>query len=327
MLVLGATGHIGQAVVRRALEQGWRVTAATRQARPVALSGLTVEIARVDDGLRELEESAAGHDLIVDAAAPHPLDPCMAGSEGWRRVVATAVEHTRKVVSAARRNQCRMVFISSSATLPRNEPPIRAMAAAWRRSVYPYFEAKAAMEDEVLGAARHGLPVVIVNPTACLGPWEFRREGSSFVRMTLARWFPVVTDQMMNFIDVRDVAAAIELALSKECFGRPIPLAGHNLTGAALAQQIAALNGGPIPYALSDQLAGPLTSAVALWTQTAFAALGSSAPDMWRAVPLIDDSLPTPPSPEQIAIGLTIRPLAETVRDSVDFHLSQTFIP
>ncbi len=324
MLVLGATGHIGQAVVRRALEQGWGVTAATRQAKPVALSGLAVETARLDEGL---SEAAFGHELIVDAAAPHPLDPCVGGSEGWRWIVDTAVERTRTVLSAARRNQCRLVFISSSSTLPRNEPPIRAMAAAWRRSVYPYFQAKAAMEDEVLQASRHGLPVVIVNPTACLGPWEFRREGSSFVRMTLARWFPVVTDQMMNFIDVRDVAVAIELALSKEYFGKPIPLAGHDVTGAALAQQIAALNGGPIPYALSDQLAGPPTSAVAFWTQAAFAALGSSAPDMWRAVPLIDDSLPMPPSPEQIAIGLTIRPLAETVRDSVDFHLSQNFIP
>ena len=61
------------------------------------------------------------------------------------------------------------------------------------------------MERTVVSAAADGLPVAIVNPAACLGPWEFRDEDSSFVRLALARRLPAVIDQTICVIDVRDV--------------------------------------------------------------------------------------------------------------------------
>jgi len=166
IVILGATGHIGQAILRRALAQNHWVTAVSRQADPVALRGLGVNIGRVDDGFGALTEIAAGHHLIVDAAAPYPLQPCLPGSERWRLAVDAAVWRTQKVIAAARYNRTRLAFVSSFTTLPRREPPLFAMETAWRRSMYPYFEAKAAMEQTVMAAARQGLPAVIVNPVA-----------------------------------------------------------------------------------------------------------------------------------------------------------------
>jgi len=54
VLVLGATGHIGQAVVRHALKQGREVTALTRQIDPEPLRGLGVNVVRIDSELRML---------------------------------------------------------------------------------------------------------------------------------------------------------------------------------------------------------------------------------------------------------------------------------
>jgi nucleoside-diphosphate-sugar epimerase len=262
-------------------------------------------------------ELAGGHDVIVDAAAPYPLEPCLLGSEQWQRGIELAVLRTRRVLDAARLNRLRLAFVSSFTTLPRHEAPLRALEAAWRRSVYPYFEAKIRMEQMVAAAAREGLPAVIVNPAACLGPWEFRAEGSSFVRLVLERRLPVVMDHVLSVIDVRDIAIAIELALLQECFEQPIALAGHNISLAKLAGQIAALDGGGgVPLGIDDRLA----SVAAFWTATVSAAFGSPTPDAWRAVPLIADSFPMQPSSEQIAIGLTIRPLEETLSDAVAFH-------
>ena len=192
------------------------------------------------------------------------------------------------------------------------------MEAAWRRSLYPYFEAKTAMERAVLDAARRGLHVVVVNPAACLGPWEFRPEGSSFVRMVLARRLPVVMDHTINVIDVRDVALAIELALLHRCMGRPIPLAGHDVSLPALAARIAALDGwtGRAPIGVNDRFA----SGMALWTNAAFAAFGLQAPDLSRAVPLIADGFAMRPSPEQLAMGLVPRPLDDTLSAAIRFH-------
>ena len=318
VLVLGATGHIGQAVVRHALEKGREVTAATRRTDPEALRGLDVKTVRIDAGLRSLAQLAAGHDVMVDAAAPYLFDLGLPGGEQWRCQVEAAVRRTELVVDAARRHRLRLAFVSSCATLSRHESPPAAAAALWRRSVSPYFEARAAMEQTVIAAASEGLPAVIVNPAAFLGPWEFQAGDRSIVRLVLARMLPVVADQTICVIDVRDVADAIDRAMSQEFFGRPIPLAGHNIALRDLVVRIARLAGmPPVPPLIVD---GRAVSAAAFWTQAAFTAFGLATPASLGLIPLIPDLLPMQPSREQIAIGLTIRPLEETLRDSVAFH-------
>ena len=317
ILVLGATGHIGQAVVRHALERGRAVTAVTRQPDPPALRGLDVNIEQVDEGFRALPTLVRGHDLIVDAAAPYPLAASVLGSPAWRMAVASALERTGRVLDAAFSSQARLVFISSFTTLPRPDSPLRILETNWRRSVYPYFEAKAAMEQAVLES---GLPSLIVNPAACLGPWEFRADSSSLVRLVLQQRLPVVMDQDLSVLDVRDLAEAIDRALAHELFGRPLPIAGHNLNLVELVGQIRALGGvnGPAPMPIDPRIA----ATTAFWTSAAFGAFGQSAPDVWRAVPLIADAFPMQPTPDQIAMGLELRPLSMTLLDAIAFHRS-----
>lgn len=318
ILVLGATGHLGQAIVRHALQRGFRVTAATRQSDPLALRGLTVETARLDQHLNLLPACAAGHDVLADAAAPYPLQPSIPGSLDWSAAVGDALRHAEHVVHAARSAGARLVFISSFTTLPRSESSLAALQSQWRRSTYPYFAAKQAMEQCVLHAAAQGLPAVIINPAACLGPWEFRSESSSFVRLVLNRRLPLVMDQVLSVIDVRDVAEIIGSALQREMFGRPIPVAGHNTHLAELARQILAIDGGndPAPLLIDPQMA----SFAALSASAAWAAIRQPVPDLWRAVPLIADAFPMLPSPDQVAIGLSLRPLLSTLHASVAFH-------
>jgi dihydroflavonol-4-reductase len=242
----------------------------------------------------------------------------MMGSSSWRAAVEAAVERTRRVVEAARSNGLRLAFISSFTTLPRRETPLAAMESAWRRSVFPYFEAKVAMERVVVEAAHEGLPAVIVNPAACLGPWEFRAENSSLVRLVLARRLPLMMDRTLSVIDVRDVAAAIDAALEQRLFGRPIALAGNNVTLVELARQILELDGtgGSAPIAVNASVA----SMAAFWTAISYAAMNQATPDPWRAVPIAADGFAMDPSPEQISLGLKIFTLRETLRDAVFFH-------
>lgn len=319
LLVLGATGHLGQAVVRHALERGRAVTAVTRQRDPIALRGLDVTIACFEPG--SLSQLAAGHDLLIDAAAPYPLDPCVPGTPAWQHAIDACLRHTRQVLDAARSNRIPLVFISSFTTLPRPDSPLAAIEAAWRRSTYPYFEAKAAMERAVLTAAREGLPAAVVNPAACLGPWEFRAEGSSFVRLVMARQLPAVMDQVISVIDVRDVAEAIDRILQLKLFGHPISLAGHNLSMVTLARLITDICGadGAPPVPIDPRIA----AMAAFWTSAAYAAFSQAAPDLWRAVPLVADGFPMQPSPEQIAMGLNLRPLTDTLHDAIAFHCAR----
>ena len=318
VLVLGATGQLGQAVLRQALSIGDEVTALTRRTDPPELRGLGVNVVRMDEGLTSLAGAAAGHDVIVDAAAPYPLDLGVPGSDYWQTQVNAAVCHIERVIEAARRHGLRLAFASSCATLPRRESPVSAAEALWRRSISPYFEVKTAMENAVLAAARAGLPAVIVNPAVFLGPWEFRDEQMSIVRLVLAGRLPVVMDRTICVVDVRDVAAAIDRALSHELFGRPVPLAGHNVTLQDLVSRTAWLAGMPAapPWAVDSGM----LAAGAFWSYAAFAAFGVRPPEYLSFIPLIPDVPAMEPSPEQIELGVRIRPLEETLRDSIAFH-------
>jgi dihydroflavonol-4-reductase len=321
VLVLGATGHIGQAVVRHALERGRKVTALTRQTNPEPLQGLDVNVVQVDSELRLLAGLAAGHDLMVDAAAPYPVTPSYPGSDQWQCQVDAAVARMEVVIDAARSNRTRLVYVSSCTTLPRRESAAGAAAAVWRRSITPYFEAKAAMERAVIAAARKGLPAVIVNPAVFLGPWDFREVEGSFTRQVLEQRFPVVLNQPMCVVDVRDVADAIDRALAQELYGHPIPLCGCNIGLPELVEWTSQLAGlAPLPPFLLDP---DLVSASAFWMQATSMAFGFVPHPALNFIPLIADSVPMQPSPEQMALGVKIRPLEETLRDAIAFHRSR----
>jgi dihydroflavonol-4-reductase len=321
VLVLGSTGHIGHAVVRHALLNGREVTAVTRRADPEELRGLGVKVVRIDGELRSLAELAAGHDLMVDAAAPYPLNLGHLGGPQWRYEIEAAIKHVEAVVAAARRHGLRLVYVSSFMTVPRPGPRPDADTALWRRSMAPYFEAKTAMEQIVIEAARTGLPVVIVNPAMSLGPWEFRDVERSFVPQVLAQRLPMVIDRTTCVIDVRDVADAIDRALSREFYGHPIPLAGTNIPFPDLVTLTAHLAGLPVTRPLS--LDGNLVSAGVFWTHAAFTAFGLASPPDLGLILMIADALPMDRSPEQTALGVKIRSLEDTLRDAIAFHRSR----
>lgn len=318
VLVLGATGHIGQAVARRALECGREVTAITRREDPEPLRNLDLNVIRMDENLRSLSDLAAGHDLLIDASGSYRFLPDLPGGRRWQSQVDAAVQRTEHVIDVALHNRMRLVHVSSCTTVPRSMSSSQSAAAVWRRSISPYFEAKAAMERAVVAASRRGLKAVIVNPGAFLGPWEYRRVEASFVRSVMEQRFPMVLDQAMCVIDVRDVAEAIDLALCSELYARPIPLSGHNITLRDLVRLTARLAG--LPPALPLLLHPDAVAASVYWIQCASLAFGIAPPENLGFIHLIEDVLPMPPSPEQITLGVRIRSLESTLRDSIRFH-------
>jgi len=321
-IVLGATGHVGQAVVRELIAQGYRVTATTRRNAPVALAGLDVSVARGDaDTPGQLDAWIDGHDLVVDAAAPSPLNLFVVEETAQRDPLAHARRRTQSLLDAVARHEARLAFISSFTTLPRVGNTATAIDAEWRRRVYPYFRVKQRMEEMVLHAARGGVRAVVVNPSAFLGPWELGAGRSSFVRMVMERELPATMRHVINVIDVRDVAALIHSAVAAGSYGVRIPLAGHNIAVNELARRIASIAGVQAPLLSTDTRA---TVVAAYWVEAALALTARSASDAWRAAPLIADAWPMEHSAEQRALDVRIRPLDDTLRDAVQWHREHT---
>lgn len=315
-LVLGATGHLGQALTRALLHAGHRVTVATRRARPPGMDDLLglVDVVRGDlDDEGTAARWVAGHALVVDAAAPYALHLF---AEDHRALFARARRRTAALAEAARVEGATLAFVSSFTTLPRpEEGAVRAAEARWRRRAHPYFALKQMMEDVVLEAAGRGLRALVVNPGACLGPWDLKPDALSLVGLiATGRFTFTVSDRVVNVIDVRDLADCVVAASARGPFGAPMPLAGHDVRFAELTARIARASGRRDPALEVPSRFGTVAS---LWIETAWAAAGRPSPMPTLGSLLIADGFSMRPTAAQRALEVALRPLDESVRDAV----------
>jgi dihydroflavonol-4-reductase len=249
-LVTGATGFLGGHVARQLVARGEKnVRVLVRPASDQrALAGLAVE--RVTGDLRDsasLDRALAGVDHLYHVAADYRLwarDP--------REIYESNVTGTRNLMAAARRaGVARIVYTSTVATIAvpkgsslpdeRTEARVTDMVGAYKKS-------KFLAEQEVLAAAREGLPVVIVNPTTPIGPgdWKPTPTGKIVVDFLNGR-MPAYVDTGLNFVAVEDAAAGHLLAAEHGQVGERYLLGGENLSLRALLDGLAQVSGRPAP--------------------------------------------------------------------------------
>jgi len=119
-------------------------------------------------------------------------------------------------------------------------------------------------------------------------------------------------------MDVRDVADAIDRAVARELYGRPIALAGHNIYPRDLVMRTAQLAGVAMqPPMVLNALA---VSATAFWTHVGMSTLGLTPPPYLGFITLSSEIMGFEPSADQLALGVTVRPLEDSLRDAVAFH-------
>lgn len=318
-IVIGASGHLGNAIVRELLGQGRAVTAVARRERPAAnLDGLPVRYVSADAGNSgALDSLVAGHDLVVDAAAPYP--DALASAADVERIRHAAAARMDLIIDAVRRNRARLLHISSFATLPDRARGFPRMQRALLRASHPYFAAKSAMEARVLDAARGGLPATVINPTLCLGPWDQKPRERCFVARLLAGEAPVSIAHVVNVVDVRDVARTAVAAIDAARHGEPIAVVGHNLPLHMLCGWLCEMAGVAAPKAMAP---APFSVAAAWWSEAAFGALGRRSPLPALAAILTAMHDARDPSPLQLDLGPAPRPLSATLADTLAWYRS-----
>ena len=248
-LVLGATGHLGAHIVRALLAAGHEVRAAYRSERFLeVLDGLPVERVRVDlERFEGVPEALAGCAWVFHAAAYYPalqqrrLDALPAHLAAMRRVL--------EALAAAR--PARFVFTSSAATiraLP-DRPVTEEDAESWppRRPRSVYATVKIAEEHEVLRAAQQGLPVVIVNPSICIGEYDAHRFSGHLVLLFAKHRLPVYLDCALNVVYTGDVGVGHLRAAERGRIGERYLLTGHNVGLGEFAAAVARVAGVPPP--------------------------------------------------------------------------------
>jgi dihydroflavonol-4-reductase len=243
--VTGATGFVGSAVARALLAAGMGVRAlARRQSAKANLDGLPVEL--VEGDMRDPATIRAGVDgarYVFHVAADYRLwapDP--------DEILRANVEGTRTVMEAAAAADVeRIVYTSSVATLKPHddgEPADETRPLTESEAIGAYKKSKVAAERLVEAMVKDGLPAVIVNPAAPIGPRDRRPTptGRLIVEAASGR-IPAFVDTGLNIVHVDDVATGHLLALQKGLIGERYILGGENMTLAELLARIARLVG------------------------------------------------------------------------------------
>jgi dihydroflavonol-4-reductase len=249
-LVTGASGFVGSAVLRRLIAAGHEVRA---MVRPLSnrrnLDGLAVEpvIGDLDDPA-SLRRAVAGCTALFHVAADYRLwipDPAA--------VYRTNVDGTRQLIrQALDAGVSRIVYTSSVATLginPDRTPADEQTPVSLTDMVGHYKRSKFLAEQAVMEIVRgESAPIVIVNPSAPIGPRDIRPTptGRIVVDM-LRRRMPAYVDTGLNVVHVDDVAAGHLLAYERGQAGERYILGGENMTLQAILETIAGIAGVPAP--------------------------------------------------------------------------------
>lgn len=247
-LVLGATGFIGSHVARKLVVEGVDVRVMRRSSSPtLALEGLKVETATGDlNDLDSLQRAAKGCDALFHVAGYYPLY-----SSEARRQKPVALEQIRNVLAASEGLK-KIVFTSSMSTIgktPDGSPSNEDTPYDPTYFTGLYYQIKYEVEQEVLSAAKKGLPVVIVNPTGVFGDYDVKPTSGTLVVEIAKGRVPFIFDAPMNAVDVRDVAQGQFAALQQGVVGRRYILGAHNTRVFELASLIARTAGVRPPLA------------------------------------------------------------------------------
>jgi dihydroflavonol-4-reductase len=318
-LVIGGSGHIGNAIVRAFLGRHYRVSACSRRSVPPAnLSDLPVRYLSGDiEASGQLEKWITGHDLVVDAAAPYPLNIFSPVSEAGKDPIAHAERRTRQLVDAVSRHKARLVYVGSFVTRVRPHTSAQRFQHQAMRLAHPYFEVKELIESQLLDASRRGLPVVIANPTYCLGPWDLHDRQLCTIPLLLSGEIPSSITQTLNVIDVRDVAAAICAALDAERYGEPLQMSGHDISTEELYSLICELGGVRRPR-ITTATTVALASAYAMELMLGMIGQTTRLPAGGMMMATLFDYIVS--GKELQELGITPRPLTDTLVDAIKWY-------
>ncbi len=252
-LVTGAAGFLGSHVARLLAARGDRVRVLVRPSSDRrALAALKAEVALGD--LRDAASLAAamqGVRRVYHVAADYRL---------WARnpqeIYDSNAGGTRHLLQAAAAAGCeRFVYTSTVATIAVHRPgqgegglPDERISTDLSEMIGHYKRSKWQAEREAVAAAKKGLPVVIVNPTAPVGPGDAKPTPTGKLILDfLTGKMPAFVDTGLNLVAVEDCAAGHLLAAEKGQPGERYILGARNMTLEEILQVLARITGLPAP--------------------------------------------------------------------------------
>lgn len=221
ILVTGATGRQGGAVLRHLRERGFSIRAATRDPEKAAarqLAGRNVEVVRAD--LADLASIARALEGVYGVYAV----------QDWTQGTDAEMGQGKNLIDAANRARISHVVYSS-------------VGAADKRTGIPHFDSKAAIEEHLRAS---GVPYTIIRPVFFMENWLGMK---SMVDGGAVAW-PLSPEKRLQMIAVDDIGGFVAMAFEHpgRWQGRAIDIAGDDLSMSQIAQAFTRASGREVRY-------------------------------------------------------------------------------
>ena len=316
--VTGATGHIGNVLVRELLLRGEKVRVLLPpQEDTTSISGLEVDTVEGDiRNIDSLLHAFEGSSLVYHLAGIVSISP---GKSALLHQVNIA--GTRNVVRACLKTGVRRLVYASSIHAVAEPPHGTVIDERFpfdpNKVLGDYAKSKARATLEVLAGVRDGLDAVIACPTGVIGPYDYRTSemgqlATDFIKGRLKAY----VDGAYDFVDVRDVARGLVLVCERGRTGESYILSGEQITVHDLLQTLEEITGVKAPsYRIPAGLArtvGVLASIYYWFTRTKPLFTAYSI-DVLTSNSLISSEK------ARSELGYSTRPLKESISDAVSW--------
>jgi dihydroflavonol-4-reductase len=327
VIVTGATGHIGNVLVRELPAKGLSVRVLVLpddDMRPLA--GLNVETVSGDiTDPESLKSAFTGADVVFHLAGIVTIMPGMAAV-----LEKVNVGGVRNVIEACRACGVRRLVYTSSihavAEPPHGTVIDESQPFSPERVLGDYARSKARatllLLDEV---KKGGLDAVICCPTGVIGPWDYgiSNIGQLIIDFASGHLKSYVSGAY-DFVDVRDVARGLILAAEKGQSGRHYIFSGAQVQVPELIKELERDIGYPAPTyripAVIARAAGLLASVYyrLLRRKPVFTAYSI---DVLRSNSLVSSAR------ARQELGFTSRPWQDSIRDHVEWFRAEGMLP
>ena len=319
-LVTGATGFLGSHLVAELCRGGDpRQVRVFSQSRSPALASVGVEVMEgsVTDE-RAVAAAVAGVERVYHLAGFVSRKP-----EDGSRMYAVHVDGTRILCAAAKAAGVKRVLVAStSGTIAVSEraeempdegcPPPLSLIGRW-----PYYASKYYQEETARRACGTEVELVIVNPSLLLGPGDDRLSSTRDVLQFLNRDIPATPPGGLNFVDARDVAAILPVAMERGRPGERYLLGGHNLSFVEFFAKLARMTKVPAPLFRAPK--GKLTLLATELGSSLYKKLGRTPPLSREAVDMASNYWYFDSTKARDELGWSPRDAADTLFATVTY--------
>jgi dihydroflavonol-4-reductase len=322
IVVTGATGHIGNVLIRELLTRSQTVRALVLPKDDIQpLSGLNIEIVNGDvTDKASLETAFKGADTVFHLAGIITIMPRMKDI-----LEKVNIEGVRNVVAACRSAGVRRLIYTSSihaiAEPPHGTPIDESQPFKPESVLGDYAWSKACASLLLLDEAKKGgLDIVICCPTGIIGPYDFNVSNIGQMILDFASGhLKSFVSGAYDFIDVRDAANGLILAAEKGKSGRYYIFSGSQVQVTELMQELATHIGKPAPTyripVLLARSAGVLASVY-------YRLVGRKPVFTAYSIDVLASNSLVSSARARAELGFTSRPWQESIRDQVEWFRS-----